>query len=212
MMMKKIDRSAYPICARSSFFRSKCAAALAGALLASAGAVHAGDPFVAETRLFAMPWCPKNWVMAAGQIMSIQQNQALFALLGVTYGGNATTSFALPDLRGRSPVGQGSGPMLSPMAVGQASGAEVFSVGYFQMPAHSHPQIAAAAPASFAAPASGRLLGEVRNGGLYAADDAATRLTANTSATGGAAPVAHRDPFLTMTWCVAPSGIYPSSN
>src|SRR5580765_3610287 len=97
------------------------------------------EPFLGEIRAFGFYFAPLGWATCDGQIMSIAQNQALFSLLGTTYGGNGTTTFALPDLRSRVPVHQGQGPGLSPYAEGQAGGTEAVTLAAAQMPQHTHP-------------------------------------------------------------------------
>src|SRR5690554_3779128 len=106
------------------------------------------DAFLGTIALFAFDWAPKGWARCEGQILAIPQNTALFALLGVTYGGNGVTTFALPDLRGRTPMGAGQGPGLSPRQQGQAGGTEIVSLLQSQMPAHTHGITAAAAATS----------------------------------------------------------------
>lgn len=210
MIHHRFSRSAST--ARGLWLRKECVAVLALALTAGVGHAQSGEPFVGETRLFATSWCPKNWAVAAGQLLSIAQNSALFSLLGTTYGGNGTQTFALPDLRGRAPTGQGEGPGLSSKVMGEVSGTESLSLNVTQMPPHSHRQIATNTPATQASPAGNRMLAQMQNGGLYAPDDAATRLTTQTSGMGAGLSVDRRNPYLTMTWCIALYGIFPPSN
>ena len=96
------------------------------------------DPFLGEIRMVGFNYAPRGWALCAGQLMSIAQNSALFALLGVTYGGDGVTTFALPDYRGRSPVGMGNGPGLTPMVQGEKSGTESVTLSSLQMPIHTH--------------------------------------------------------------------------
>src|SRR4051812_29571089 len=104
---------------------------------------------IGYTTLFAGNFAPKNWAFCAGQIINIASNTALFSILGTTYGGNGTTTFALPDLRGRTIVGQGTGPGLSSYVLGQAGGTENDTLDISQMPAHVHPvAVVAANPAT----------------------------------------------------------------
>jgi len=93
------------------------------------------DPFLGEICTFTYNFCPRGYLEAAGQTLSIQQNTALFALLGTQYGGDGVQTFALPDLRGRSPVGDGQGPGLSPIQVGEETGSEFVTILPNQMPA-----------------------------------------------------------------------------
>src|SRR5436190_16105087 len=91
------------------------------------------NPFMGEIRIFSFNFAPKSWAMCNGQLMPINQNQALFSLLGTTYGGNGQTTFALPDLRGRTPLHIGDGHTL-----GERAGEEVHTVAVNEMPAHTH--------------------------------------------------------------------------
>jgi microcystin-dependent protein len=148
------------------------------------------DPFIGEMRMVGFNFAPQGWAFCQGQQMSIAQNQALFALLGTTYGGNGIQTFGLPDLRGRSPVGFGQGTGLSSIELGQAAGSENVTLTQAQLPMHTHqaaatPGAAVSAavniPASTATtalqgePSSSTVLGTVSTGGrtsnFYAAGD-----------------------------------------
>lgn len=96
------------------------------------------EPFIASVILFAGNFAPRGWAFCAGQIFSIQQNAALFSLLGTTYGGNGQTTFALPDLRGRVPIGQGQGPGLPNFSLGQLAGELTHTMTQLEMPIHNH--------------------------------------------------------------------------
>src|ERR1700735_274106 len=97
------------------------------------------NPFVGEIRIFPFNFAPVGWALCQGQLLSISQNTALFSLLGTFYGGDGRTSFALPDLRGRVPVGQGQGPGLSSYDIGEMAGGEAVTLLATQIPPHSHP-------------------------------------------------------------------------
>jgi len=99
------------------------------------------NPFIGEVELFGFNFAPVGWAMCNGQLLQISTNQALYALLGNTYGGNGTTNFALPDLRGRMPINQGQGPGLQDRIIGESGGASNITILTSQMPAHSHPVI-----------------------------------------------------------------------
>src|SRR5947208_9160321 len=96
------------------------------------------EPYLATVAMFAGNFAPRGWALCNGQIMSIAQNTALFSLLGTTYGGDGVTTFALPDLRGRAPVGQGQGPGLSNLSLGESSGTENITLISANMPIHNH--------------------------------------------------------------------------
>lgn len=96
------------------------------------------DPFLGEIRVVGFNFAPYGWALCQGQTVPVSQNQALFSLLGVSFGGNGTTSFQLPDLQGRSPVGTGSGPGLTPIILGDKSGQESVTLTINQLPSHTH--------------------------------------------------------------------------
>src|SRR5690606_5156315 len=96
------------------------------------------EPFLGEIRMVGFNFAPRGWAFCQGQLLSIAQNSALFSLLGTMYGGNGTTTFALPDLRGRSPVGMGNGPGLTPITQGELAGTENVTLLSTQMPMHTH--------------------------------------------------------------------------
>lgn len=180
--------------------------ALAALALAVCGGAQASEPFVSEMRAFAFGFCPKGWADASGQLLNINSNQALYALLGTNHGGNGVTTFNLPDLRGRTPVGTGDN-----YALGQRAGLESVTLTTAQMPAHTHIHMATTAPATHATPTPGALLAQAQNAGLYA-DATATNTALPTGVAGGGQPVTTRDPYLAITWCVALTGIFPSAN
>src|SRR3982750_2476369 len=115
------------------------------------------EPFLAEIIMFGGNFAPRGWAFCSGQILSIAQNTALFALLGTTYGGNGQTTFALPDLRGRAPIGTGQGPGLTNILLGELSGTQSVTLTSQQMPAHNHSVNASATVANTANPTGGSL-------------------------------------------------------
>src|SRR5437867_8025678 len=108
------------------------------------------EPFLSEIRLFAFSFAPRNWALCAGQLLPINQNQALFSLLATTYGGNGQTTFALPDLRGRVPISFGLGAGLQQYDLGARAGMETVTLGAPEMAAHTH--VADSAPLTAALP------------------------------------------------------------
>jgi len=110
------------------------------------------DPFLGEIRMVGFNYAPRGWALCAGQLMPISQNNALFALLGTTYGGDGITTFALPDYRGRSPVGMGNGPALTPIVQGEKAGIENVTLTQLQMPIHTHAAVTAPFSASLTGP------------------------------------------------------------
>lgn len=151
------------------------------------------DPYIGEIQLFAFDYAPKGWALCNGQLLPINQNQALFSLLGVAYGGNGTTNFALPDLRGRIPIHFGQ----SGEGLGTPLGAETVTLTRAQA---SHDMLVPRQPTS-----SRPTGGSPAIGGDYAGSVSGT-----SSIVGGGQPHENRQPFLTLNFCIALSGIYPS--
>ncbi|MBG0794542.1 phage tail protein [Methylocystis sp. H62] len=171
------------------------------------------EPFLGQLMLTGATFCPRNWAQADGQLLSISQNTALFSLYGTTYGGNGSTTFALPDLRGRAPIHQGTGPGLSNYVEGQVGGRENFTITTSQMPAHNHGVQATNATADKGGPDGRYLGGGVGSDDTYH-DGPPNRVMAGDmiQPSGGGQPVSQRGPYLTMMWCVALQGIFPSRN
>lgn len=166
-------------------------------------------PFLGQLQLFAFGYAPKGWAVCAGQTLPINQNQALFSLLGTTFGGNGTTTFQLPDLRGRAALSFGAG-----LNMGQPGGEETHSLVTGEVPAHVH-SLNGTSNAANLGSAANNVLAKTA-GGLTVYNAAAANLTnlnpASVTAFGGSLPHENRTPFLAMTWCIALSGIFPSRN
>jgi microcystin-dependent protein len=163
------------------------------------------EPFLAEIRMFSINFAPKGWALCNGQLLPINQNQALFALLGTTYGGNGQTNFALPDLRGRVPMHEGNGHTL-----GERSGTEAHTVSINELPAHTHAARAASASGNTPVPTN-NFLAAANN--VYRSADNLTPLAAGTvSNVGGSQAHTNMQPFLTIGFCIALQGIFPSQN
>lgn len=195
------------------------AAALMSGLAAPAGAQEA---FLGQAYWMASTYCPRGFAEANGQILPISQNQALFSLLGTTFGGDGQTTFALPDLRARAPVNVGQGPGLSSYVLGQTAGAETTTLAAAQLPAHTHSASttitmkASSAPASSASP-TGNVLANGRTNRLYAPAAASLSLgatsisaAASTGSAGGGQPFNNMQPSLALRACIALQGIFPS--
>jgi len=191
----------------------------------------ATDPYVGEICAVAFGFAPPGWAVCDGSQLLIAQHQALYALLGTTYGGDGVTTFALPDLRGRSPVGSGQGGGLSPVGPGQAVGAERVSVLIDHLPPHSHPASLANASAKPAAHSGGGSLTNATGavvanaitatGGVLpsfaplsvanaAMADMAVRGEVSVGATGSGLPLPVRGPGLGITFLIALQGVFPS--
>jgi len=168
------------------------------------------DPFIGEIRMLAGNFAPRGWAFCEGQLISIAQNTALFSLLGTQYGGNGSSTFGLPDLRGRVPISQGQGPGRSLASMGDRFGTETETLTAAQMPLHGHAEQASASTASTAAGPSGALA----NAGvsLYGAEPNVDRAAAAVTATGGGQAHNNMAPFLALSFIIALQGIYPSRN
>lgn len=162
-------------------------------------------PFLGELKWVSFNFAPKGWAQCNGQFLPINQNQALFALFGTTYGGNGQTTFALPDMRSRIAVGQGS-----QFNLGQKGGEEFHTVSQQEMPAHNHFVGASNANGAVNVP-NGNLFGQFLNG-YRSFDQPASLLPATISNTGGSQPHENRQPFLVLMCIVALQGIFPSQN
>ena len=182
----------------------------ASAAFFAAPIVHAGsEPYVGEVMLFGGNWCPINYLPADGRLVPVSQYQALYAVIGVTYGGNGSTTFALPDLRGRTPIGQGQGPGLTAMPMGSEGGAEQTTLQINQLPPHTHGVTATTAPATHATAGGGRVPAQAQNAGVYAAPGGPIVDMGTTGPAGQGSPVATRSPYLVMNWCIAMDGLFP---
>ncbi|MGY4397186.1 microcystin-dependent protein [Sphingomonas sp. UYAg733] len=178
------------------------------------------DYFLGEIRMFPWDWPPKTWALCNGATLGIAQNQALFALLGTIYGGNGTTTFNLPDLRGRVILGMGQLAGGSFYPEGALGGVENVTLVTSQIPAHNHMMIATAANGAVAA-AAGNYLSNAQTTPAGGSDELIyVNTTANSvalagtsiSSTGGSAPHNNMQPYLTVNYCIATQGIFPSRN
>ena len=168
------------------------------------------DPFIGEVRLYGFNFAPKNWALCNGQLLPIAQNTALFSLLGTTFGGNGVTTFALPDLRGRLPVGFGSGAGWTPQ-LGEAGGTEAVTLSAAMMPAHTH-ALNVADTAQTGSPSGSAVLASstVSKPYLSGAGDLVPMAAAAISPNGGGAPHPNLQPCLTLNFAIALVGIFPS--
>jgi microcystin-dependent protein len=173
-------------------------------------------PYIGEIRLFPFNFAPRGYAMCAGQLLSITQNTALFSILGTYYGGNGTSNFGLPDLRGNLPVGQHQAPGLSDYVLGEMGGTTTVTVLTSNMPAHNHPAIGTNNPANEPSPV----------GHSWAADGAGITMQFTPIAgappqsispgvlgnVGGGQPHNNLQPYLALNYCIAMQGAFPSRN
>jgi microcystin-dependent protein len=167
------------------------------------------DPFLAEIRLMSFQFAPKGWALCNGQMLPINQNQALFSLLGTTYGGNGQTTFALPDMRGRAAVHKGAS-----FSLGTQLGAEFVTLSESQLPPHTHIAKVSDVLANSSTPANAMVGRKGRLGhDVFGAPDTLTALNSAAGASvGGSQPHENRQPSLTLSYCIALQGIFPSQN
>jgi microcystin-dependent protein len=171
------------------------------------------DQYVGEIRLFAGNFAPFGWASCSGQLLSIAENQALFALIGTTYGGDGQNTFGVPDLRGRAIMHQGAGPGLSDYVLGQPVGVETVTLTGQQI-SHTHPMYATVATGSTGTPGTSVILASPGNDFPIYNGTATPVSLANqaVSAQGGGQPHENRQPYLAMTYIIALDGIFPSQN
>jgi len=190
------------------------------------------DPFIAEMVMFGGNFAPRGWALCDGQLLAISQNQALFSLLGTTYGGDGRTTFALPDMRGRSPVHQGTGPGLPRKLLGQRSGASQTILNSSHLPSHSHAATSTSTSTANAVAPAGNSNDAVGN---YWADDAGvssgtyhtgvmaspaamnagavtTATTTTLGNTGNNSAFENYHPHLGVNFIIALVGTFPSRN
>ena len=170
------------------------------------------EPFIAEIRIFAGNFAPRGWAFCDGQLLSIAQNNALFALVGTIYGGDGRTTLALPDLRGRAPMGSGNAPGLSGRAIGQVLGSETAALTAAQIPSHDHILSAQARPADQSNPTGNALGVPVRSDdGIYAnAGNLVSMAGGAISSAGGGQAHTNLQPYLAISYIIALQGLFPS--
>jgi microcystin-dependent protein len=176
------------------------------------------NQFLGEIKMISFNFPPKGWAFCNGQALSIQQNQALFSLLGTFYGGNGTTTFSLPNLQSSVPVHQGQGAGLQPYNIGQPGGSESVTLIQSTVPSHSHTFNVTSATATSAAIGTGLVPAKptAANASAYAVSQSPPGLTAQTLASGacavagGSQPHLNLMPSLVINFCIALQGIFPS--
>lgn len=175
------------------------------------------SPYIGQVFMYGFDWAPKNYALCANQLMSIQQNQALFSILGTTYGGNGVQTFALPDLRGRTYVGWGQSPGLSDYVLGELTGTQAVTLLQSNLPAHNHTMSVNNAAATVGDPTGAVLSqGPVVSGATVASySTAAQNATLSPTAianSGGNQAVSILQPYLAINFSVCLYGLFPSRN
>ena len=170
------------------------------------------QPFLGEIKIISWNFAPKGWAFCNGQLLPINQNQALFSILGTTYGGNGQTTFGLPDFQGRSPYHVGS-----TLSLGQKGGEEAHTLTTSEMPAHNHFPMASTAAGNTVFPAAGSPVVQHNTWATssvnpYASTSNGAMLPGAVSNTGGSQPHANLQPYLVVNFIIALQGIFPSRN
>ncbi len=171
------------------------------------------DPFLAEVRMVGFNFAPTGWAQCNGQILPIVQNTAVFSLLGTTFGGDGRTTFALPNLAGRSPLGWGTGPGLSPRTLGEQGGVSSVTLLQTQLPAHTHVPMASGQPGTATSP-TGATWAKAATGRqqtpMYAAPGAATAMSPSALApVGSGQPHNNLAPYVAVNFVIALQGVFP---
>jgi microcystin-dependent protein len=163
------------------------------------------EPFLSEIRIFSFDFPPKGWAFCNGQLLPINQNQALFALLGTTYGGNGQTNFALPNLQGQLPIHKGNGHTL-----GERAGSSSVTVNVQQLPTHMH--IAMVSPVNANIPTGGGNFFGVANNAYTTPTSLQSLSPATVGSVGGSQAHNNMMPYIALNFCIALQGIFPSPN
>jgi microcystin-dependent protein len=166
------------------------------------------QPFLSEIRIMSFGYAPRGWAMCNGQLLPINQNQALFSLLGTTYGGNGQTNFALPDLRGNVPIHTGQG-----FSLGQKGGEQAHTLSISELPTHTHTLSGTSTAASQPVPTGAFLATTAATDPVYGQPTSLVAMSATALANvGGSQAHLNMQPFLALTFCIALQGIFPSQN
>lgn len=178
----------------------------------------ANEPYLGAIFIFAGNFAPRGFQLCNGQLLAISQNTALFSILGTTYGGDGVQTFALPDLRGRTPIGQGAGLGLNPVVLGESSGNQNVTILSSNMPAHNHLVNVSNTQGSLPLPQGNYIAGVVDsnlgNGTSFnnAGTAGSTLAPASVSMAGNNLPLSIQNPYLGINYIIAVQGIFPSRN
>lgn len=167
------------------------------------------EPFVGEIRVFALNFEPRGWAACDGRLLPITVNQALFSILGTTFGGDGRTTFGLPNLQGRIPLGAGAGPGLTPKNLGERAGTETVTLSLNQLPPHNHPARCNTGNGNQYGPANHYWAQDAAGAKEYAANATGQMSAAAISPAGGSQPHGNLQPYAVVNYCIALTGIFP---
>ena len=173
------------------------------------------EPYIAQVAIFGFNFAPRDWAFCNGALVPISQNEALFALIGTTYGGNGVNTFALPNIQDRGVVNSGAGPGLSNYVLGEATGSAEVTLAVTQIPAHTHQVSATAGSTQVLVPAANGWFGnEANTGRVFDPPDQIDQSFSSQaiSTMGGSLPHPNEQPYLGLNFCIALFGIFPSRN
>jgi microcystin-dependent protein len=179
------------------------------------GETNKMQQYVGQVIAVGFNFAPEGWVLCNGQLLSISEFSVLYTLIGTTFGGDGVNTFGVPNLNGRSPAGQGTGPGLPTMVLGQAAGTESVTLTSNQLPAHNHVLSASSATGTTATPSSSTALSNQSNGSvtMYGAAPGNTTLAAGAiSPAGSSLPHENRQPYNTVNYIISLFGIFPSQS
>ncbi len=166
------------------------------------------EPFLSEIKIMSFVFAPKGWALCNGQLLPINQNQALFSLLGTTYGGDGRVNFGLPDLQARTPIHMGGGHTL-----GERGGEQNHTLSISEIPTHVHAANCADVPSTAGNPSNARIISQAQGSNIYGPAGNLNTMAPNTFANvGGSQPHPNMQPYLTLSFCIALQGIFPSQN
>lgn len=170
------------------------------------------EPYIGQICMFGFSFAPRNWAACNGQVMQISTNQALFSLLGNRYGGNGSTTFALPNLQGRAPIHYGQGPNLSPRNLAEAGGSTTVTLTVNHMPMHSHAAKPTAATTgnTLATPENNVFGADPNRNPVYSPVGNAMMKSYATDSIGGSQPFSNVQPIQSVNFCIALTGIFPT--